>query len=159
MLSESVHQKFFTTTDVVILIQVPFWLPLSPADGRDGPTGVPNSSTQCIWMVRIHITCLGPLTDPYDTPGPVLAPKGPFEGPRGTWRARRVQIWSQLLLIGLTGLESWLPDTLTWYLASSGPPGPPKGPVLAPKGPQRDLGGWEGPDLVPTAANWSDWAG
>ena len=86
----------------MILIQGPFWLPLSPANGRDGPTGVPNSSTQCIWMVRIHITCLGPLTDLYGTP---------------------------------------------------------KGPILAPKGPQRDLGGPEGPDLVPTAANGSDWAG
>ncbi len=27
------------------------------------------------------------------------------------------------------------------------------------KWPQRDLEGPEGPDLVPTAANWSDWAG
>ena len=26
-------------------------------------------------------------------------------------------------------------------------------------GPQRDLEGPEDPDLVPTAANWSDWAG
>ena len=117
------------------MVQGPFWPPLSPWDGRDGPTGIQNSSTQCIWVVRIHITRLGPLTDLYGTPGPVLAPKDPFEGPRGTWRARRVQIWSQLAPIGLTGLESWLPDTLTWYLASSGPPGPPKGPVLAPKGP------------------------
>ena len=121
------------TTDVVILIQGPFWLPLSPADGRDGPTGVPNSSTQCIWMVRIHITCLGPLTDLYGPPGPQKGPFWPQKGPRGTWGARRVQIWSQLLLIGLTGLESWLPDTLTWYLASSGPPGPPKGPKMGQK--------------------------
>ena len=82
-----------------------------------------------------QLTDLWWLTDLYGTPGPVLAPKDPFEGPRGTWRARRVQIWSQLAPIGLTGLESWLPDTLTWYLASSGPPGPPKGLVLAPKGP------------------------
>ena len=37
--------------------------------------------------------------------------------------------------------------------------GTPKGLILAPKGPQRDLGSPEGPDLVPTAANWSDWAG
>ena len=108
----------------------------APSESLGRPTSIQISSTQCIWVVRIHITCLGPLTDPYDTPGPVLAPKGPFEGPRGTWRARRVQIWSQLLLIGLTGLESWLPDTLTWYLASSGPPGPPKGPLWPQKGPK-----------------------
>ena len=56
--------------------------------------------------------------------------------PIGSRRAPGDQIWSQLLPIGLTGLESWLPDTLTWYLASSGPPGPSKGPVLAPKGAQ-----------------------
>ena len=105
----------------------------APSESLGRPTSIQISSTQCIWVVRIHITCLGPLTDPYDTPGPVLAPKGPFEGPRGTWRARRVQIWSGLTLIGLTGLESWLPDTLTWYLASSGPPGPPKGPKMGPK--------------------------
>ena len=131
MLSESVHQKFFTTTDVVILIQGPFWLPLSPADGRDGPTGVPNSSTQCIWMVRIHITCLGPLTDLYGTQGPQKGLFWPQKGPRGTWGAQRVQIWSQLPPMGLTGLESWLPDTLTWYLAIYGLPGTPKGPVFA----------------------------
>ena len=29
----------------------------------------------------------------------------------------------------------------------------------SPKWPQRDLKGPEGPDLVPTATNWSDWAG
>ena len=137
------------------LVQGPFWPPLSPWDGRDGPTGIQNSSTQCIWVVRIHITRLGPLTDLYGTPGPVLAPKDPFEGPRGTWRARRVQIWSQLAPIGLTGLESWLPDTLTWcpsranfdrshdkvcekfqFWPHFGPPGPPKGPVWPQKGPK-----------------------
>ena len=66
--------------------------------------------------------------------GPV-GPKRPCWGPIGSRRAPGGQIWSQLLPIGLTGLESWLPDTLTWYLASSGPPGPSKGPVLAPIGP------------------------
>ena len=33
------------------------------------------------------------------------------------------------------------------------------GPKMPFWGPQRDLEGPEGPDLVPTAANWSDWAG
>ena len=109
----------------------PFWALVIAQSGQ-------NCSTQCIWVVRIHITSLGPLTDLYGTPGPpkgpVLAPKGPFGGPIGTRRAPGDQIWSQLLPIGLTGLESWSPDTLTWYLASSGPPGAPKGCVLAPKG-------------------------
>ena len=41
------------------------------------------------------------------------------------------QIWSELPPIGLTGLKSWLPHTLTLYRASSGPPGTPKGPALA----------------------------
>ena len=59
--------------------------------------------------------------------GDILSPKYLLGAPEG--------LWSQLPPIGLTGLESWLPDTLTWYLASSGPPEPPKGPVLAPKGP------------------------
>ena len=95
--------------------------------------------------------------------GPQNGPKHHPNGPRGTWRAQRVQIWSQLPPIGLTGLESWLPDTLTRYLASSGPPGPQKRPFFGPKrlfwGLQRDLEGPEGPALVPTAANWYDWAG
>ena len=118
----------------------PFGPFLSPGDSREGPTCIQNCSTQCIWVIRIHITPLGPLTDLYGTPGPskraLLAPKGPVGGPIGSRRAPGDQIWSQLLPIGLTGLESWLPDTLTWYLASSGPPGPSKGPVLAPKGAQ-----------------------
>ena len=47
--------------------------------------------------------------------GPVLAPNGPFGGPGGPRRAPGGQIWSQLLPIGLTGLESWLPHNLAWY--------------------------------------------
>ena len=50
----------------------PFWPPLSSGDGREGPTGVQNTSTHCAWVGRIHITCLGSLTDLY---GPQ---KGPF---------------------------------------------------------------------------------
>ena len=96
-------------------------------------------------------------------------PKGPFwpkTGPNWekssggqTWG----QIWSQLPHIGLTGLESWLPHTLAWY-----------GPLfLAPRGSKRarfaptclfcgslmDSEGPRGPDLVPTAADWSAWLG
>ena len=105
-------------------------------------------------------------TQPYHTLGPLNRPlrhsralqKGPFGpkrpcwGPIGSRRAPGDQIWSQLLPIGLTGLESWLPDTLAWYLASSGPPGPPKGPVLAPIGP---FGGPIGSRRAPGDQIWS----
>jgi hypothetical protein len=33
------------------------------------------------------------------------------------------------------------------------------GDILSPFGAPEGLGGPEGPDLVPTAANWSEWAG
>ena len=128
----------------------PFSLKIRSFWGLFGTTGIPISSTKCIWVVRIHITPLGPLTDLYCTPGPpkgpVLAPKGPFGGPTGLRKAPADQIWSQLPQIGLTGLESWLPHTLTWYPASSGPPRSPKGPVLAPKDP---FGGPRGPRRAP----------
>ena len=126
--------------------RAPFGPFLSPGDSREGPTCIQNCSTQCIWVVRIHITPLGPLTDLYGTPGPskraLLAPKGPVGGPIGSRRAPGDQIWSQLLPIGLTGFKSWLPHTLAWYLASSGPPVDPKGPIWAlnvPYWPQKGL--------------------
>ena len=117
--------------------------------------------------IKIVLTCITHNYMSYWTPrrsfrhpwGPHNGPKHHPNGPRGTWRARRVQIWSQLPPIGLTGLESWLSDTLTWDLAASGPPGNPKGPDLAQNSP---FGGPNRPlrlDLVPTATNWSEWAG
>ena len=89
--------------------------------------------------IKIVLTCITHNYMSYWTPqrsfrhpwGPHNGPKHHPNGPRGTWRARRVQIWSQLPPMGLTGLESWLPDTLTWYLAIYGLPGTPKGPVFA----------------------------
>ena len=73
----------------------PFWPPRWPWDGRDGSTGTQNTSTQCAWVVRIHIMCLGPLRDLYGTPG---APKRgrfglerPFMGP---WRSARPMVRS-----------------------------------------------------------------
>ena len=94
----------------------------------------------------------GPLRHSRAPKGPVLAPKGPFGGPRGTRMAQRVQIWSQLPPIGLTELESLLPHTLALYRASSGPPGPPNGPVLAPKDP---FGGPRGPWRARRGQIWS----
>ena len=63
--------------------------------------------------------------------GPVLAIKGPFRDLGGPQRAPGDQIWSQLPAIGLPGLDSWSPLTLTWYWVPSGPPGAQKGPILA----------------------------
>ena len=68
--------------------------------------------------------------------GPDLGLSSPFGGSRGPQRATGDQIWSQLPLIGLTGLESWLQHTLAWYRASSGPPGTPKGHFWPLKGPK-----------------------
>ena len=62
------------------------------------------------------------------------------------------QTWSQLPLIGPTGLESWLPHTLAWYRASSGPPGTPKGPILAENVP---FGGSGGTPRAPGGHTWS----
>ena len=84
--------------------------------------------------------------------GPVLAQSAPFGGPRGPRRAPRDQIWSQLPLIGLTGLELWLPHTLAWYLAFSGPPETPKGPVLGISFP---FGGSRGPQKATGDQIWS----
>ena len=47
--------------------------------------------------------------------GPVLAQNVPFGGPGGPRKAHRGHIWSQLPQIGLTGLDSWLPQTVAWY--------------------------------------------
>ena len=63
--------------------------------------------------------------------GLVLTRKGPFGDFRSPRRAPGDQIWSQLPAIGLPGLDSWSPLTLTWYWVPSGPPGAQKGPILA----------------------------
>ena len=69
--------------------------------------------------------------------GPDLGLSSPFGGSRGPQRATGDQIWSQLPLIGLTGLESWLQHTLARYRASSGPPNGPVLALSAPFGPKR----------------------
>ena len=112
------------------LVQGPFWPPLSTGDGRNGPTGFQNTSTQCVWVGRIHIMRLGPLTDLYCTPGapkgPVLAPKSPFwgswkssEGPQGPDLVPTVANWSDWvgIMVARPGIGPLL-----------GPQGPQKGP-------------------------------
>ena len=108
-----------------------------PRGARFGP-----NCCQLVWLSWNHgyhtlWPCIGPLL------GPQGHQKGPFwpEMPLfGVTEVLGEQIWSTLPPIGLTGLKSWLPHTLALYQASSGPPGTPKGPVLAlnaPFGPQK----------------------
>ena len=84
--------------------------------------------------------------------------KGPIWPKTGPNREKSSegQIWgqtcSQLPLIGPTGLESWLPHTLAWYRASSGPQGTPKGPILAENAP---FGGSGGTPRAPGGHTWS----
>ena len=99
-----------------------------------------------IWALRA-------LQVPLGLPkGSFGAKRGPFGGPRGTRMAQRVQIWSQLPPIGLTGFKSWLPHTLAWYLTFLGPKGTRKGPVLAPDVP---FGGPRGIRRAPGGQIWS----
>ena len=61
-----------------------FWAPFGLVSGL---TGIQNTSTQCAWVGRINIMCLGPLRDLFGTPGAPkrahFGPKGPFWGLRG----------------------------------------------------------------------------
>ena len=66
--------------------------------------------------------------------GLVLALKGPFGGPRGTWRARRVQIWlSALLALILIGHTIRFAKNFNF------------GPILGPQGPKKDPFGLKRP--------------
>ena len=128
-----------------------------------GPFMAPSESQgrprRADWHPKhFHTVCLDG-THPYHALGPLLgpllhsrAPKGPFGGPRGSWRAPGGQIWSQPPPIGLTGLESWLPHTLAWYWAFSWPQGTHKGPVFAQNAP---FGGPGGPRRVRRGHFWS----
>ena len=77
--------------------------------------------------------------------------KTPFGAPE-VLRGPQGQIRSQLPPIGLLGLDSLSPHTLTWYRAPFGPKGALKGLVLATKGPFGDLGG---PRRAPVGQIWS----
>ena len=58
--------------------------------------------------------------------GLVLALKGPFGGPRGPWRAKVDQIWSQLHLWGLQWFKIWSPNTFPDIRLLEGTKGPNK---------------------------------
>ena len=53
--------------------------------------------------------------------GPILVIKGPFGDLGGPWRAPVDQIWYQLPPIGLPGLDSWSPLTLTCIVLMRAP--------------------------------------
>ena len=93
------------------------WSQLPPI----GPTELDSWSTHTLTWYRAPSEPQGALK------GLVLAPKGPFGGPQGPWRAPVGQIWSQLPSNGLMGLNLWSPHTLTWYQAPWGSPGAQKG--------------------------------
>ena len=87
---------------------------------------------------------------------PFWGPQRDSEGPRGPDLVPTAADWSDWVRIMVTthfGLVSglfWVPrDTKRARFGS-------KIPFW---GPQRDSEGPGGPDVVPTAANWSDWAG
>merc|ERR1711911_466868 len=142
----------------------PFWARLSPGEGREGPTGVQNTSSHCAWVGRIHIRCLGPLTDLYGTPrapkrarlglersfwGPRRAsesPGGPVFGPTVTgWSNRMTRI--HIMCLGP-------------YTDLSGTPGAPKRARLGLEmpfwGPRRASECPGGPVFGPTVTGWSN---
>ena len=94
-------------------------------------------------------TLLGPTGAPK---GPVLTQNAPFGGPGGPPRARRGQIWSQLLPIVLTGLESFYHTLWPGLGPFLGPQGPKKGPFFAQNAPFRDP---EGPRRAQRGQIWS----
>ena len=109
----------------------PFWGPQRSSEGPEGPDLVPTAANWSDWvgvMVTRHFDLvLGLFRAPRAPKRALLAPKGPVGGPIGSQRAPGDQIWSQLPLIGLSGLDSWSPHTLTWYWAPSGSPRGQKG--------------------------------
>merc|ERR1711951_28488 len=109
----------------------PIWPLRWPWDGRDGSTGTQNTSTQCAWVVRIHIMCLGPIRDLYGTPrAPKRARFGlerPFWGPLA---APGGLILAQVPLVGPTGWAASISCARAPYETTTALLGPPKGPVL-----------------------------
>ena len=79
-----------------------------------------------------------------------------MEGPEGLDLVPTVANWSGWAGI-MVNTHFGLVSGLFWV------PRDPKRARFGPRcpfwGPQRDSEGPRGPDLVPTAANWSDWAG
>ena len=134
------------------LVQGPFWPPLSPGDGRNGPT---------VFQKHFHTVCLG-RTHPYHALWPLNGPLWHFWGPR------KGSFWPQKALfgppevLGEPGGPDLVPTTADWSNAIGHMVTTHFGLVLAlfwaPKrGPQRSQEGPRGPNLVPTATGSSAW--
>ena len=141
-----------------------FW-PWRSSEGHNGPDLVPTATGWSNWVNHIHIMCSGPLWGLYCTPvAPKRAhfdPERPFwwpqrssVGPGGPdlvptaadWSDRDVQRCNHCYNTLWPGIGSfWAPKR-----ARFGPKHPFGRPRRSSKGPR-------GPDLVPTAANWSAW--
>jgi len=110
-----------------------------------GPDLGPSATGWSNWVGRIHIMCSGPFRDHYGTPGApkraVLAQIGPFGGPGGPWAAPGGLIWAQVPLVGPTGWAASISNARAPYETTTALLGPPKGPVLAQKGPFGSPGG------------------
>ena len=146
----------------IFLANLRYFWPWRSSEGPKGPDLVPTATGWSNWVNHIHIMCSGPLWDLYGTPG---APKRAHFGPeRPFWWPRRSSVgpggpdlvptaadWSDRDVIIVTthfGL------VLGLFCAPKRARFGPKCPFWRPR---RSSEGPRGPDLVPTAANWSAW--
>ena len=130
------------------LVSGPFWTPGGPKRARFGPNAPFGDLGGCRGALGDQIWSQQPLTGPprldlwsshtltwyrapSGPPGARFGPNAPFGDLGGSRGALGDQIWSRRPATGSPGLESWSPHNLTWYQASSGPPGTLKGPFLA----------------------------
>ena len=80
-----------------------------------GPRDPKTLLTCKIHTDKSYCPTLGPFWYPRGPKRARFGPKSPFGGPGGPWAALGGLISAQLPLDGVTGLDSWLPHTLTWY--------------------------------------------
>ena len=131
-----------------------FWGPWRSWEGPRGPDSVPTAANWSDWIGVMVTTHFGLVLDLLWAP---RAPKRACFGPKrpswGSSRDSEAPPWArfgpncrQLVRLGWShGYHTLCPGI-----------GPPLGPFW---GPWRSWEGHRGPDLVPTAANWSDWVG
>ena len=96
-----------------------------------GPRDPKTLLTCKIHTDKSYCPTLGPFWYPRGPKRARFGPKSPFGGPGGPWAALGGLISAQLPLNGVTGLDSWLPHTLTWYGGFLLRPRAPKVPFLA----------------------------
>ena len=127
--------------------------------GSDLVPLAPDWPAQVGLMVTTHFDLVsGPLWTTGGSKRACFGPNAPFEDLGGSRRALGDQIWSHWPPTGPPRLDSWSPQTLTWYQAPSGPLGALKEPVLAQTPLLKTLRfseGLGGSDLVPDAPRLS----